>query len=42
MSEKEVYFSEAEPADAAAFIDFMNQVARETDYLVMDETGFRF
>ncbi|HEL1592849.1 TPA: GNAT family N-acetyltransferase [Streptococcus suis] len=42
MSEKEVYFSEAEPADAAAFIDFMNQVARETEYLVMDETGFRF
>ncbi|HEL1708334.1 TPA: GNAT family N-acetyltransferase [Streptococcus suis] len=42
MSEKEVYFSEAEPADAAVFIDFMNQVARETDYLVMDETGFRF
>ncbi|HEM6308682.1 TPA: GNAT family N-acetyltransferase [Streptococcus suis] len=42
MTEKEVYFSEAEPADAVAFIDFMNQVARETDYLVMDETGFRF
>ncbi|HFI0352873.1 TPA: N-acetyltransferase family protein [Streptococcus suis] len=42
MTEKEVYFSEAEPADAVAFIDFMNQVARESDYLVMDETGFRF
>ncbi|HFI0041031.1 TPA: N-acetyltransferase family protein [Streptococcus suis] len=42
MSKKEIYFSEAEPADAVAFIDFMNQVARETDYLVMDETGFRF
>ncbi|NQJ70785.1 GNAT family N-acetyltransferase [Streptococcus suis] len=42
MAEKDVYFSEAEPADAVAFIDFMNQVASETDYLVMDETGFRF
>ncbi|HFR3538642.1 GNAT family N-acetyltransferase [Streptococcus iners] len=42
MTEKEVYFSEAEPADAVAFIDFMNQVARESDYLVMDESGFRF
>ncbi|WP_105118294.1 GNAT family N-acetyltransferase [Streptococcus suis] len=42
MTEKEVYFSEAEPADAVAFIDFMNQVASETDYLVMDESGFRF
>ncbi len=42
MSEKEIYFSEAEPSDASAFIDFMNQVARETDYLVMDETGFQF
>lgn len=42
MAEKDVYFSEAEPADAVAFIDFMNQVARESDYLVMDESGFRF
>lgn len=42
MAEKEVYFSQAEPADAAAFIEFMNQVAKETDFLVMDETGFRF
>ncbi|HEM4129638.1 TPA: GNAT family N-acetyltransferase [Streptococcus suis] len=42
MAEKDVYFSEAEPADAVAFIDFMNQVASETDYLVMDESGFRF
>ncbi|MBL6537614.1 GNAT family N-acetyltransferase [Streptococcus suis] len=42
MIKKEIYFSEAEPADAAAFIDFMNQVALETDFLVMDETGFRF
>ncbi|MDQ8766183.1 GNAT family N-acetyltransferase [Streptococcus ruminantium] len=42
MFEKEVYFSEADPSDAAAFIDFMKQVAEETDYLVMDETGFRF
>lgn len=42
MTEKEVYFSQAGPADAVAFIGFMNQVAKETDYLVMDETGFRF
>lgn len=42
MSRKEIYFSEADPSDATAFIDFMNQVARETDYLVMDETGFRY
>lgn len=42
MVKKEIYFSEADPSDALAFIDFMNQVARETDYLVMDETGFRF
>lgn len=38
---KEIYFQEAEPADAQSFIDFMNQVAGETDFLVMDETGFR-
>lgn len=42
MTKKEIYFSEAEPADAVAFIAFMNQVAKETDYLVMDESGFRF
>ncbi|HFI0236116.1 TPA: N-acetyltransferase family protein [Streptococcus suis] len=42
MIKKEIYFSEAEPSDAAAFIDFMNQVALETDFLVMDETGFGF
>lgn len=42
MSRKEIVFEEAEPSDAPAFIDFMNQVAKETDYLVMDETGFRF
>ncbi|HFH9836932.1 TPA: N-acetyltransferase family protein [Streptococcus suis] len=42
MSRKEIVFEEAEPSDAPAFIDFMNQVSKETDYLVMDETGFRF
>ena len=42
MIKKEIVFAEAQPSDAAAFIDFMNQVAVETDYLVMDETGFRF
>ncbi|MBF0787687.1 MULTISPECIES: GNAT family N-acetyltransferase [unclassified Streptococcus] len=39
---KEIFFEEAESAHAVAFIDFMNQVAGETDFLVMDETGFRF
>lgn len=42
MTKKEIVFAEAQSSDAAAFIDFMNQVAVETDYLVMDETGFRF
>lgn len=42
MRETEICFSEAIPADAPAFIDFMSQVAMETDYLVMDETGFHF
>ncbi|MGT2715148.1 GNAT family N-acetyltransferase [Streptococcus respiraculi] len=40
--EKEIFFAEAEGSHAAAFIDFMNQVAKETDFLVMDETGFQF
>lgn len=39
---KEIFFEEAAEPYAVAFIDFMNQVARETDFLVMDETGFRF
>ncbi|HEL1583614.1 TPA: GNAT family N-acetyltransferase [Streptococcus suis] len=42
MAKKEIVFEEAQPSDATAFIEFMNQVAVETDYLVMDETGFRF
>ncbi|MGT2951295.1 GNAT family N-acetyltransferase [Streptococcus cuniculi] len=40
--EKEIFFEEAEGSHAAAFIEFMNQVAKETDFLVMDETGFQF
>ncbi|MBF0778486.1 GNAT family N-acetyltransferase [Streptococcus cuniculi] len=40
--EKEIFFEEAEGSHAAAFIKFMNQVAKETDFLVMDETGFQF
>lgn len=39
---REIFFEEAEGSHAAAFIDFMNQVAGETDFLVMDESGFRF
>ncbi|MER0122954.1 N-acetyltransferase family protein [Streptococcus sp. ZJ93] len=41
-NKKEIFFEEAEGSHAAAFIDFMNQVAKETDFLVMDETGFQF
>lgn len=40
--EKEIFFEEAAASHAAAFIEFMNQVAKETDFLVMDETGFQF
>ncbi|MTB63656.1 GNAT family N-acetyltransferase [Streptococcus sp. zg-86] len=40
--EKEIFFEQADSTHAAAFIDFMNQVAIETDFLVMDETGFQF
>ena len=42
MAKKEIIFQEAEPADASAFLAFMNKVAQETDYLVMDETGFPY
>lgn len=42
MAEKEVFFEEAEPTDATAFLTFMNKVAIETDYLVMDEDGFSY
>lgn len=38
---KEIFFEEAERRHAEAFIAFMNQVAGETDFLVMDETGFQ-
>ncbi|MEW4355191.1 GNAT family N-acetyltransferase [Streptococcus pneumoniae] len=40
--EKEIFFEEADGSHAAVFIDFMNQVEKETDFLVMDETGFQF
>lgn len=42
MARKEITFCEADSTDAQAFIDFMNTVALETDFLVMDETGFAF
>ena len=41
MTSKEILFEEAQAADAEAWIDFMNQVAGETDYLVMDDQGFQ-
>lgn len=41
MTSKEILFEEAQAADAEALIDFMNQVAGETDYLVMDDQGFQ-
>ena len=40
MRRKEIEFCEADPSDAQAFIHFMQQVASETDFLVMDETGY--
>lgn len=42
MDRVEIEFREAEEKDAQSFIDFMHQVATETDFLVMDETGFSF
>lgn len=39
---QEIFFEEADESHVVAFIDFMNQVAKETDFLVMDETGFQF
>lgn len=42
MRRKEIEFCEADPSDAQAFIHFMQQVASETDFLVMDETGFAY
>ena len=41
MTSKEILFEEAQAADAEALIEFMNQVAGETDYLVMDDQGFQ-
>lgn len=39
MARQEIDFCEGSPQDASAFLDFMGEVAVETDYLVMDETG---
>lgn len=39
MAEQTISFREASGQDAAAFLDFMAQVATETDYLVMDDSG---
>ncbi|WP_394404629.1 GNAT family N-acetyltransferase [Streptococcus sp. 20-1249] len=40
MAEQEVVFEEASPSDAQVFIDFMRQVADETDYLDMSGAEF--
>ena len=39
--EKEVTLEirQAESADAALVIDFLNQVGKESDYMTLDETG---
>ena len=42
MARREISFREARAADAAAFGSFMRTVLAETDYLVMDESGFSF
>lgn len=42
MVKKEVFFEEAEPADAVAFLTFMKQVTEESDYLVMEEDTFSY
>lgn len=41
MARKEIIFQEAQASDAQALIAFMNQVAQETDFLVMDDQGFQ-
>lgn len=41
MASQEVIFEEADASHAQALIDFMNQVAGESDYLVMDDAGFQ-
>lgn len=42
MARQEIIFEEAQEADAPAFIKFMNQIARETDFLVMDDDEFAY
>ena len=41
MSRKEILFEEAQATDAPALIECFNQVARETDFLVMDDQDFQ-
>ncbi|MDY3025041.1 MAG: GNAT family N-acetyltransferase [Streptococcus hyovaginalis] len=42
MARQEVIFEEAQARDAQALIDFMNQVAVETDFLVLEARGFSY
>lgn len=41
MTRKEIFFEEAQAADAAALIAFMNQVAVESEFLDLDDQGFQ-
>lgn len=40
MSKQEICFREATGQDVGGVIDFFNQVGTETEFLIMDETGF--
>lgn len=37
--EREIIFKEAEPSDAAALVDMLNQIGRESDFMTLDEAG---
>ena len=41
MTRREIFFEEAQTADAAALIAFMNQVAVESEFLDLDDQGFQ-
>lgn len=41
MARQEVIFREAQASDAAGVIAFFDQVGRESDYLIMDDTGYQ-
>ena len=41
MTKREIFFEEAQAADAAALIAFMNQVAVESEFLDLDDQGFQ-